>query len=74
MVGFLILPTIKTAVLTNLFLNGFIVCVFVFGILYCFLQVLRLYPEIRWINDFRISDPGEGARRGAGGARDAVRS
>ncbi len=58
MVGFLILPTIKTAVLTNPFLNGLIVCVFVFGILYCFLQVLRLYPEIRWINDFRIADPG----------------
>jgi len=58
MVGFLILPTIKTAILTNPFLNGLIICVFLFGILYCFLQVLRLYPEIRWINDFRIADPG----------------
>lgn len=58
MVGVLIWPTIKTAVLTNPFLNGLIVFVFGFGILYCFLQVLRLYPEIRWVNDFRIADPG----------------
>ena len=58
MVGVLIWPTIRTAVLTNPFLNGLIVCVFGFGILYCFLQVLRLYPEIRWVNDFRIADPG----------------
>ena len=58
MVGVLIWPTIKSAVLTNPFLNGLIVCVFGFGILYCFLQVLRLYPEIRWVNNFRVADPG----------------
>jgi hypothetical protein len=28
------------------------------GILYAFQQVLRLYPEIRWVNAFRIADPG----------------
>jgi hypothetical protein len=28
------------------------------GILYAFRQVTRLYPEIRWINAFRIADPG----------------
>ena len=28
------------------------------GIVYAFRQVLRLYPEIRWVNNFRISDPG----------------
>ena len=58
MVAALIIPTIKTAILTNPFLNGLIVCVFIFGILYCFLQVLRLYPEIRWVNNFRVADPG----------------
>jgi hypothetical protein len=26
--------------------------------LYAFQQVLRLYPEIRWVNAFRIADPG----------------
>jgi hypothetical protein len=58
MVGVLISSTIAAAVLTNVVLNGLIIGVFIFGILYCFLQVLRLYPEIRWINDFRIADPG----------------
>ena len=28
------------------------------GIVYAFRQVLRLYPEITWVNNFRISDPG----------------
>lgn len=32
--------------------------VLVFGILMTFQQVLRLYPEVRWVNNFRISDPG----------------
>jgi hypothetical protein len=39
-------------------LNSLIIGVLVFGILYAFQQVLRLYPEIRWVNNFRISDPG----------------
>lgn len=56
-----ITPQIKDAVLTNIFLNGLILCVLVFGILYSFLQVLRLYPEIRWVNAFRIADPGLGS-------------
>jgi len=29
-----------------------------FGILLTFQQVFRLYPEVRWVNNFRISDPG----------------
>jgi hypothetical protein len=53
-----IIPQIKEAVLTNIFLNGLIICVLLFGIMYSFGQVLRLYPEIRWVNDFRIADPG----------------
>jgi hypothetical protein len=57
----IIIPQIKDAVLTNIFLNGLILCVLVFGIAYSFLQVLRLYPEIRWVNAFRIADPGLGA-------------
>lgn len=51
-------PQIKEAILTNIFLNGLIICVMLFGILYSFGQVLRLYPEIRWVNGFRIADPG----------------
>ncbi len=47
-----------TSFMTNPGLNGFIVGVLALGILYAFRQVVRLYPEIRWVNAFRISDPG----------------
>lgn len=39
-------------------LNSLILGVLFFGIIFAFQQVLRLYPEIRWVNNFRISDPG----------------
>lgn len=42
----------------NPFLNGMIVTVFLVGIVYMFGQVFRLFPEIRWVNAFRIADPG----------------
>jgi hypothetical protein len=44
--------------MTNPGLNGLIVGVLFLGIIYAFRQVIRLYPEIRWVNAFRISDPG----------------
>lgn len=46
------------AMLNNLVLNALICFVLVAGILFSFQQVLRLYPEIRWLNAFRIADPG----------------
>ncbi len=61
LIGFIVaiaLPGLRTAFLTNPFLNGLIVAVLFFGILLSFRQVLRLYPEIKWINAFRIADPG----------------
>jgi hypothetical protein len=39
-------------------LNILICGVLAAGVLYAFQQVLRLYPEIRWVNAFRIADPG----------------
>ena len=39
-------------------LNALIIGVLIVGIVYAFRQVLRLYPEINWVNNFRISDPG----------------
>ncbi len=47
----------KTAFMTNPALNGMIITVLLIGTLYSFGQILRLYPEIRWINNFRFSDP-----------------
>jgi len=47
-----------SAMLQNPGLNFLICFVLVAGIFYAFSQVLRLYPEIRWVNAFRIADPG----------------
>ena len=49
---------IWAAFLANPGLNGVIVGVLAIGIILSFRQVIRLYPEIRWVNNFRISDPG----------------
>lgn len=49
---------LMASVMTNPGLNGLIVGVLLLGILYAFRQVGRLYREIRWVNAFRISDPG----------------
>ena len=46
------------AMLHNPGLNFLICFVLLAGVLYAFQQVLRLYPEIRWVNAFRIADPG----------------
>ena len=51
-------PTLMAAFLNNPFLNGLILFVLFIGIMYSARQVLRLYPEIRWVNAFRIADPG----------------
>ncbi len=46
------------AMLRNPGLNFLIVFALIAGIFYAISQVLRLYPEIRWVNAFRIADPG----------------
>jgi hypothetical protein len=38
-------------------LNGLIIFVLVVGIALSFRQVLRLYPEVNWVNGFRLADP-----------------
>lgn len=46
------------AFLANPGLNALIIGVLAIGIILAFRQVIRLYPEISWVNSFRISDPG----------------
>ncbi len=61
LVGFLIAIIAKPltqAFWTNPLLNGLIISVLAVGILRAFGQVARLYPEVRWVNAFRIADPG----------------
>jgi hypothetical protein len=49
---------ILAAFLANPGLNGLIVLVLLIGILLAFRQVIRLFPEVNWVNGFRIADPG----------------
>src|SRR5919109_2394127 len=49
---------LRHSFMANPGLNALIIVVLLVGIVYAFRQVLRLYPEINWVNNFRISDPG----------------
>jgi hypothetical protein len=51
------------AFLFNAPLNALIVGVLLIGIVLSFRQVLRLYPEIAWVNGFRVADPGLAVER-----------
>ncbi len=54
---------IWAAFLANPGLNALIVGVLLIGILLAFLQVIRLFPEIDWVNGYRLADPGLAAER-----------
>jgi hypothetical protein len=49
---------IVVAFFANPGLNALIGAVLLIGTILSFRQVLRLYPEVAWVNNFRISDPG----------------
>ena len=51
-------PSIQRAFEANVVFNGLIIGVLLLGILYSFRMVWRLWPEINWVNHFRIADPG----------------
>ena len=57
-VAIILYNPIVVAFSSNPALNSVIIGTLGFGIIYTFQQVLRLYPEIRWVNNFRIADPG----------------
>jgi hypothetical protein len=54
----ILITQLKHALMTNPGLNGLIIFVFGLGVVFAFHQVTRLYREIRWVNSFRVSDPG----------------
>jgi hypothetical protein len=67
MLVFLVLCTLVMVVLNkqiilaffaNPGLNALIVMVLLVGTILSFRQVIRLYPEVAWVNNFRIADPG----------------
>src|SRR6266511_1608572 len=49
---------IWAAFLANPGLNALIICVLLVGILMAYRQVIRLFPEVAWVNGFRLADPG----------------
>jgi hypothetical protein len=49
---------IVVAFMANPGLNALIILVLTIGILLAFRQVIRLFPEVAWVNGFRLADPG----------------
>ena len=58
LVAFVLHKQIETAFMANPGLNALIIGVLLIGIVLSARQVLRLYPEIAWVNNFRLADPG----------------
>ena len=61
LVGFIsviLYAQVWSAFMANPALNGLILSVLFIGIAYAFRQILRLFPEIQWVNSFRVADPG----------------
>jgi hypothetical protein len=56
--GLILYNQASIAFMSNPGLNGVILAVLAIGILMIFRQVLRLFPEIRWVNTFRVAEPG----------------
>src|SRR4029077_12859224 len=54
---------IVVAFMANPGLNALIIGVEAIGIILSFRQVIRLYPEISWVNNFRLADPGLAVER-----------
>jgi hypothetical protein len=58
LVAIVLYRQIITAFFANPGLNALIGAVLLIGIILAFRQVIRLYPEVAWVNNFRIADPG----------------
>jgi hypothetical protein len=58
LIGLILHRQIIAAFMSNPGLNGLILGVLVIGILLAFRQVIRLFPEVAWVNNFRLADPG----------------
>jgi hypothetical protein len=54
---------ILVAFMANPGLNALIIGVLLIGIALAFRQVMRLYPEVSWVNGFRLADPGLAVER-----------
>src|ERR1700690_4662003 len=66
LVAFLLHKQIEVAFMANPGLNSLIIGVLVLGTILAARQVMRLYPEIAWVNNFRLADPGLGVDKPPG--------
>lgn len=57
-IPFILYRPLIAAFEANILLNGLIVFVLAVGTLFAFLQVIRLFPEVRWVNDYRRAGSG----------------
>ncbi|MFY9238703.1 MAG: biopolymer transporter ExbB [Roseovarius sp.] len=55
---FLALPRVLPVFQANPYLNGFIIFVFVIGVLACFWQMFQLIGSVRWLEGFAAQRPG----------------
>jgi hypothetical protein len=58
LLAYILNQKIQQAFMANPGLNGLIIGVLLIGIIFSFRQVLRLFPEVAWVNAFRVGDPG----------------
>jgi len=58
LIGFVLQRQIINAFMANPWLNGLILGVLLIGIILSFMRVIRLFPEVNWVNSFRRADPG----------------
>src|SRR6056297_2352816 len=56
--AFLALPRVLPVFQANPYLNGFIIFVFLIGVVACFWQVFQLIGSVRWIEGFVAEHPG----------------
>src|SRR5579863_9390113 len=58
LIAFVLQRQIINAFMANPWLNALIIGVLLIGIFLSFARVLRLFPEVAWVNSFRRADPG----------------
>ena len=57
LIAFVLQRQIINAFNANPWLNGLIVMVLLIGIVLSFVRVIRLFPEVSWVNSYRRADP-----------------
>src|SRR5579862_3521477 len=63
LIAFVLQRQIFNAFLANPWLNGLIIAVLLIGIILSFHHVIRLFPEVAWVNGYRSADPKLATRR-----------